>query len=71
LRPPHALQHVFNRALGTGKLMRIVGVQYYISSGPVLWIEKRIASDYDIGMGPKGAAKQRCSSLKNHPPWQR
>jgi hypothetical protein len=20
---------------------------------------------------PKGAAKQRCSSLKNHPPWQR
>src|SRR6516165_766949 len=32
--------------------MRILGVQYYISSGPALWIEKRIASDYDIGIGP-------------------
>src|SRR5262249_22532554 len=31
--------------------MRILGVQHYVSSGPVLWIEKRIASDYDIGMG--------------------
>src|SRR5262245_31000126 len=42
--------------------MRILRVQYYISSGPVLWIEKRIASDYDIGMG-RGDFTERRSNV--------
>src|ERR1700738_4309017 len=36
LRPPPPLQHVFNRALGTGELVRIAGAQYYIAIGPAL-----------------------------------
>jgi hypothetical protein len=54
---PHWLEHVLDRVLRKRELLWIAGAQYHIHVGPMLRIEKWIAADRNLGIGPGDLAE--------------